>query len=68
MRQTIQNINKRALAEATGISYSKLRKYASGSVQELTDTEKRAIYSYLISIAQIFNKTENNSAINEGDL
>ena len=54
MRGVIQNLNKSTLAEATGISYSRLRKFASGAVKELTPTEKEAIYLYLISIANRF--------------
>lgn len=54
MREVVQNLNKSTLAEATGISYSRLRKFASGVVKELTQTEKEAIYLYLISIANRF--------------
>lgn len=54
MRDVIQNLNKSTLAEATGISYSRLRKFAAGVVKELTPEEKSAIYSYLITIANRF--------------
>ena len=54
MRQVIQDLNKHTLADATGISYSKLRKYSAGVVQSLTDAEKKAIYEYLINIANKF--------------
>jgi len=33
MRDIIQELNKASLASATGISYSRLRKYASGIVE-----------------------------------
>ena len=35
MRDAIKDLNKHTLAEATGISYSKLRKYATGIVKDL---------------------------------
>lgn len=54
MRDVIQNLNKSTLAEATGISYSRLRKFASGAVKTLTPEERHAIYLYLISIAERF--------------
>lgn len=56
MRQAIQDLNKKALADSTGISYSKLRKYASGAVKDLTPDEQQRIYNYLISIAARFKK------------
>jgi hypothetical protein len=54
MREIIQNLNKHTLADATGISYSKLRKFSAGIVKDLTDAEKKAIYDYLINIANNF--------------
>lgn len=54
MREIIQELNKHTLAEATGISYSRLRKYASGVVNDLTPEEREKIYAYLVSIAQKF--------------
>ena len=56
MRDVIKNLNKATLAEATGISYSRLRKYASGIVSELTPEEKqkKLIYEYLLFIANKF--------------
>ena len=56
MREIIQNLNKRALAEATNISYRRLRSYSAGTLQKLTDEEKEKIYLYLIDIAQKFLK------------
>ena len=54
MREIIQNLNKHTFADATGISYSKLRKFSAGIVKDLTDAEKKAIYDYLINIANNF--------------
>mgnify|MGYP002512514662 CR=1 FL=1 len=54
MRDIIKDLNKATLAEATGISYSRLRKYASGAVNELTSEERELIYKYLLSIADKF--------------
>ena len=54
MRNIIKNLNKATLAEATGISYSRLRKYASGIVSELTPEERKLIYEYLLFIANKF--------------
>lgn len=55
MRNIIKDLNKATLAKATGISYSRLRKYASGAVNELTPEERKLIYKYLLSIADKFN-------------
>ena len=54
MRNVIKDLNKATLAEATGISYSRLRKYASGVVNELTPEEREIIYKYLLSLADKF--------------
>ena len=54
MRNVIKSLNKATLAEATNISYSRLRKYASGAVNELTPEEKEKIYQYLLSLADKF--------------
>ena len=54
MREIIAELNKSTRAEATGISYSRLRKFSAGVVKELTPEEKKAIYLYLISIANKF--------------
>lgn len=56
MKEVIQNLNKRALADATGISYRRLRSYSSGVLNKLTDEEIKKIYEYLISIAEKFIK------------
>lgn len=52
MREIIQGLNKHTVAEATGISYSRLRKFSSGSIKELTSEEKQLIYDYLIETAE----------------
>lgn len=54
MREAIQNLNKHTIANATGISYSRLRKFSSGDVRELTDEEKKLIHGYLIAVAEKF--------------
>lgn len=54
MREVIKNLNKRTVAEATGISYSRLRKYSAGILKDLTDEEREKIYNYLINIAENF--------------
>ena len=54
MREVIKDLNKSTLAAATGISYSRLRKYSTGVVGQLTPEEIEKIYQYLISIAEKF--------------
>ena len=54
MREVIKDLNKSTLATATGISYSRLRKYSTGVVGQLTPEEIEKIYHYLISIAEKF--------------
>lgn len=54
MRKIISTLNKKSIADATGISYSKLRKYASGEIDKLTDEEVQRIYEYLIELTKYF--------------
>ena len=54
MRDAIKDLNKATLSDATGISYSRLRKYSSGAVAELTPEEKEKIYQYLLKMADKF--------------
>ena len=54
MRDTIKELNKHTLANATGISYNRLRKYATGLVKELTPREREKIYIYLVEVAEKF--------------
>lgn len=54
MRDAIKDLNKHTLAEATGISYSKLRKYATGIVKDLAPEEREKIYLYLLEVAERF--------------
>jgi len=54
MREIIQNLNKSSLAKATGISYSRLRKYAAGALSSLTVEEKKKIKDYLLDAARAF--------------
>ena len=54
MREIIKDLNKATLSSATGISYSRLRKFSSGTVENLSPEEKEKIYNYLLSIADKF--------------
>lgn len=54
MRETIQKLNKSTLAQDTGISHSRLRKYASGVIENLRDDEIEAIHKYLTELAEKF--------------
>lgn len=54
MREVIQSLNKASLAAATGVSYSRLRKYASGIISSLTADERKKIREYLITLAHRF--------------
>lgn len=56
MRDAINELNKNSIAKATGISYSRLRKYSSGLIKELTPEEQEKIYKYLIKLADCFKK------------
>lgn len=51
MRDILKDLNKHSLSKATGISYSRLRKYASNQVKNLTPEEKSSIYHYLLDKA-----------------
>ena len=54
MREIIKNLNKKSLADSTGISYSRLRKYASGEVKKLTQEEIELVHIYLLNCAKVF--------------
>lgn len=54
MRDAINELNKNSIAKATGISYGRLRKYASGLIKDLTPEEQDKIYKYLIKLADKF--------------
>ena len=54
MRDAINQLNKNSIAEATGLSYSRLRKYSAGLIKELKPEEKEKIYKYLIELAKRF--------------
>ena len=53
MREVIRDLNKRAVSEGTGISYSRLRKYAAAQIQELTREERESIAKYLSDLSAI---------------
>lgn len=55
MRDAVRQLNKRAVADATGVSYGRLRKYASGIINELTAEEMEKIHTYLLMLAKEFN-------------
>ena len=61
MRETIKLINKKSLADATGISYSRLRKLAAGQLKSLTSEEINKIHEYLLSLAECFIDKEKNN-------
>lgn len=56
MRDAINELNKNSIAKATGISYGRLRKYATGLIKDLTPEEQEKIYKYLIGLAECFKK------------
>ena len=56
MREIIKQLNKATLAEATGISYGRLRKYSTGLVQKLTPEEIDKIHNYLLNMADKFKQ------------
>ena len=56
MRDIIKLINKKSLADATGISYSRLRKFSAGQLKSLTSEEIDKIYDYFITLAGHFKK------------
>lgn len=56
MKEVIQKINKKSLADATGISYSRLRKFSAGQLKSLTSEEIEEIYKYLLALAEHFKK------------
>lgn len=56
MRNAINELNKNSISKATGISYSRLRKYSSGLIENLTPEEQEKIYKYLIRLAECFKK------------
>lgn len=61
MKEKIKELNKKSLADATGISYARLRKFAAGQIKELTSEEIRLIHDYLIESAEIFTEVQNDS-------
>jgi len=56
MKEVIKEINKKSLADATGISYSRLRKFSAGQLKSLTSEEIEKIYDYLLALAEHFKK------------
>ena len=56
MQDIIRKINKKSLADATGISYSRLRKFSAGQLKSLTTAEIEKIYNYLLALAEHFKK------------
>lgn len=60
MRDVINELNKHSIAKATGISYSRLRKFSSGLLKELRPEENEKIYKYLIEMANKFQPQNSN--------
>ena len=54
MREVIQSLNKKSLSDATGIPYSRLRKFASNQIKKLSPEAIELIYQYLIKLSQVF--------------
>lgn len=61
MKEKIKELNKKSLADATGISYGRLRKFAAGQIKELTPEEIKLIHNYLMESAKIFTEVQNDS-------
>jgi len=49
MKDAINELNKNSISKSTGISYGRLRKYASGLIKDLTPEDQ-----YLINLANRF--------------
>lgn len=60
MREVLRDLNKRAVSEGTGISYSRLRKYAAAQINELTKEEREDIAAYLSYLATIVIEGDKN--------
>ena len=60
MRNIIKLINKKSLADATGISYSRLRKFSAGQLKSLTSEEINKISKYFLALAEYFRKGDSN--------
>ena len=58
MREIIKLINKKSLADATTVSYSRLRKYSAGQLKSLTSDEIKQIHDYFINLADKFKGEE----------
>jgi hypothetical protein len=56
MKEAIKKLNKASLSIDTGISYSRLRKFSTGTLKKLTNEECEQIYKYLIALANKFKK------------
>ena len=61
MKEKIKELNKKSLADSTGISYARLRKFAAGQIKELTSEEIELIHNYLIESAEIFTEAHDDS-------
>jgi hypothetical protein len=60
MRDVLNELNKHSVATATGISYSRLRKYSSGLISNLRPEEQEKIYKYLKQMADKCQPTNTN--------
>ena len=61
MKEKIKELNKKSLADSTGISYARLRKFAAGQIKELTSEEIKLIHNYLIKSAEVFTEVHDDS-------
>lgn len=60
MRDVLNELNKKSISDATGISYARLRRFAAGAVNDLTPEEINKIKNYLLTMAEKFNETPNS--------
>lgn len=61
MKDIIRSLNKNSIAEATGISYSRLRKYATGQVKSLRPDEIELIIMYLDTLIEDIKNDRSDS-------
>lgn len=66
VRDVVKSLNKHSLSNATGISYSKLRKFAAGAVDTLTPDEYEMIMVYLYELIDICKETNSRGDLNNG--
>lgn len=58
-REIVCELNKHSVANSTGISYNRLRKYAAGIIRSLTNEEYHLIALYLLQLSKDIEGQEN---------